>query len=254
MVQTRQPTIDHAMTSVEQEIDIVETEREAFDRFLSRVRNIQTTQPGVPESSNTEIAVLVSVGTVPSRGREAVRAAYRETVMAVPHYEREYGETLAENVAAELGATLARPLVTRQSLTPAIHTALVEAAEQGRDNRTDFLRSLRRERDSLQNVERELSDIDTRVVELDERISAASTSADRSNIDESLRILERRCSDLAASRQEIIHSRSVRTDSGVTEDSLVQYLYADMETVTPGLRDIASRLTDIRTQRERCPR
>jgi len=256
MVRTRQPTIDRATALVDEEIELVEREQEAFERFLARVRESGATGRGTVRREGTGgPAVLAAADSRPSERLRSIRAAYRETVMAVPHYEREYGDTLRESVAAELGETLAGHVADGQVLAPALSDALVKASERARDDRADFLRYLRRERESLREAASELNDIERRAVELGERVGAASTGAQLASADESLAALERRCTDLANRRQATIHDRGVGELSGVDGTSLVQYLYADdMETVAPVLSDVACCLDAIRHQRARCSR
>lgn len=254
MVRTRQPTIDRAMTIVGEEIEIVRREQRAFDRFLDRLSDVQVTDRNPVESADNGPTMLVTGTSEPSECLQTIQQAYRETVMAVPHYEREYGDTLEENVAAEFGETLAAHVANGQTIPPPLYDALVEASEQTRNDRRDFLRMLRRERDSLQETGTELNQIESRAVELDGHIAAASHSDTLASIDDELATLENRCTDLATRRQETVHGRSVKAFSGVDEVSLVQYLYANMETVTPALSDVADCLDVIYHQRERCLR
>jgi hypothetical protein len=254
MVRTRQPTIDRATALVDEEIELVEREREAFERFLARVRETEATGPGTAGGDgNGGPAALVGAESQPSERLRTVRTAYRETVMAVPHYEQEYGDTLRASVATELGETLAGHIADGHVLAPALSGALVEASERARDDRADFLRSLRRERDSLEETATELNDVERRAVELGERADTDSTSARLADVHESLAALERRCADLADRRQSTIHGRTAGQLSGVDETSLVRYLYGDrMGTVTPALSDIASCLDVIRHQQTQC--
>ncbi len=266
MVRTTQPTIERARGRVETEIELVERERKAFRRFVARLHDMggERPTPGEmdterPSAGETSAGGGPAVATVreptPSEGLRAVRAAYRETVMAVPHYDREYGDTLAESMAAELGETLAGHVVDGQVLTPRLYEAVRAASERARDDRSDFLRHLGQERESLCEVAAELNDIESRLVELETRIDQAPTSAQLSRVDDALAALEERCTDLANRRQATIHGRSVRKISGVEGVSLLQYLYADrLATVTPALSDLADCLDAVRHQRTRCLR
>lgn len=253
MVRTTQPTIERARERVAEEIELVERERAAFERFVARLHEMdgERTTAGITGGGGPT-AVTVREAR-PSEGMRAVRTAYRETVMAVTHYDREYGDTLAESVAAELGETLAGHVVDGQVLTPTLQGALRAAGERARDDRREFLGHLREERDSLCAVATELNEIESRLVELAARVDEAPTSARLGEVDDALVALEERCTDLANSRQRTIHGRSVRKISGIDGASLVQYLYADrLETVTPALSDVAARLDAIRHQRTRC--
>jgi hypothetical protein len=255
MVQIRQPTIDRALSLVDEEIDLVETERKAFERFLARLRDVQSTglNGGSPATGGGPTALLAGETTAADELHQ-IQRAYRETVMAVPHYEREYGDTLRESLTEELGGTLASHVVDGQVLTPGIHDALVGVTEQVRDDRDGFLRQLRRERESLRTVAEQLNDVEARLMELDDRIAATTRSTRLAALDETLERLERRCADLAARRQEQIHDRRAGQLSGVDAASLAGYLYSDLGTDTPALADIASRLDAVRTHRTRCLR
>jgi hypothetical protein len=255
MVQIRQPTIDRALSLVEEEIGLVETEREAFERFLGRLRDVQSggVEGASPATGGGPTALQAGEAT-PADELRQIRCAYRETVMAVPHYEDEYGDTLRESLAEELGATLASHVVDGQVLTPGIHDALVGVTEQVRDDRAGFLRQLRRERESLGTVAEELNEVEARLMELDDRIAATTRSTRLAALDETLERLERRCADLATRRQEQIHDSRAGQLSGVDAASLAGYLYGDMETDTPALTDIAARLDAVQKHRARCLR
>jgi hypothetical protein len=255
MVRTRQPTIDRALALVDEETALIETERKAFERFLARLRDVPATGlEGASQATGGGPTALTTGEATSSDALRRIRRAYRETVMAVPHYDREYGDTLRESLTEELGGTLASHVVDGLVLTPPIHDALVGAAEQVRDDRDSFLQQLRRERESLQTVADELNDVEAQLVELDERIEAATRSTRLAALDQRLESLERRCSELATRRQERIHNRRARELSGVDAVSLAGYLYGDLETDTPALADIASRLEAVRTHRTRCLR
>lgn len=256
MVRTTQPTIERARDRLEEEIELVDRELAAFRRFVARLHEMSGERP-TPGGTNAGggPALATVRESTPSEGLRAVRAAYRETVMAVAHYDREYGDTLAESLAAELGETLAGHVVDGRVLTPRLYEALRAASERARDDRGDFLRHLEQEQESLCEVATELNEIESRLVELEARIGRAPTSAHLGEVDDALGALEARCTDLANRRQATIHGRSVAKISGVEGASLVQYLYADrLATVTPALSDLADCLDAIRNQRTRCLR
>jgi hypothetical protein len=241
------------MARTDEERDIVRTERDAFESFLDRLRDIQADGWNASETTHGHTA-LTTVDKAPQTGFQEIRRAYRETVMGVAHYDREYGDTLRESLAAEVGEPLARRVADGQILMPAVHDALVEATRQTRDDRDEFLARLRRERESLRTIADELNDTEARVVELADRIDATDKSADLSRIDGTLRLLERRCTDLVSRRQQRVHNRGNRDLSGFASGSLSQYLYGDMETVTPAIADAGSCLETIRYERARCLR
>ncbi|WP_456264523.1 DUF7260 family protein, partial [Aeromonas schubertii] len=55
---------------------------------------------------------------LPTDGLNDVQQAYRETVMSIAHYDEEYDEPLAQNLAFEVGEELAAAIMTHSQLTP----------------------------------------------------------------------------------------------------------------------------------------
>jgi len=259
MTGTRQPHIERALEVVEAETELLRRERNAFERFLRRVEKVQVGaaagsggQPAGGSEAGPGRATLVT-GDAPDGLRE-VRTGYRETVMAVPHYDREYGESLAEHAVAELGETVAAQLVSGAAPAPVVKRAVVGAAGEARDSRRELVAVLERERDSLQGVSDGLGTVERRVYELGKEVSTATGSRELAAIDADLEAAEKRCRDLLNRRQELLHGRSTAAVSGVEVDSLVRYLYADLETYCPALTDIAACLESIQSHRTRCLR
>lgn len=76
---------------VERERAEVVAERDAFDDFLSRISDL--TPVGQTQPWDTTGTVVQSLGHTGGTRDDCRRAldAYRETVMAVPHYQDRYG-------------------------------------------------------------------------------------------------------------------------------------------------------------------
>ena len=260
MTGTRQPHVERALDVVEAETALLRRERNAFERFLRRVGKVQVgTTAGAagrtaPEGSGVAPAQSTLVTSDAPDGLRDVRTAYRETVMAVSHYDREYGESLAEHAAAELGEAVAAQLVSGAAPAPVVTRAVVGAAGEARDSRKELVAVLERERDSLRDVEGDLDEVEQSVYELGRRIPEATRSGELAAIDADLETAEQRCTDLLDRRQELLHGRSTAAVSGVEADSLVRYLYAGLETRCPALTDIAACLESIRAHRTQCLR
>ena len=73
---------------------------------------------------------------------DAVRGAYRETVMSVPHFEADYDESYTENVTEEFGPELATALVTGDRFDPFCRRTLLEAVGEGSTRREPHLDAL----------------------------------------------------------------------------------------------------------------
>jgi hypothetical protein len=109
MARTFQPHIREAKSVVGEELDIISSERDAFQRFLKRLDNIE------PQAGQTHHPLTPSadVSIVPSERTKSVndtvgkiRNAYSETVMAVPHYSTEYDDSIHRSMAVEFGAPI----------------------------------------------------------------------------------------------------------------------------------------------------
>jgi DNA-binding transcriptional MerR regulator len=256
MPATTQPRIERALEILDSETTLATDERAAFRRFRARLATIDPVAPATPSSVGSGGGTMTLGGgdPAPSEGIRAVRTAYRETVMATPHFEREYDESLRENVAAELGAEVAAQVADGARLTPVLYEALEQGSEQATLERTEFLRVLERERESLREIRDALDDCESEAHALSEAVTDAADSAELGRIDDRLAALERECADLAERRQACLHGRTVGSFSGVDADSLVDFLYEECETTCPGLAAITDCLSSIRAIRQRCLR
>lgn len=238
--------IEAALAIVAEEIDIVGAERRAFESFLDRLEDCEpATQPAGATGSLADSGVTSTlVGqSATSGGARQVPTAYRETVMAVPHYDSEYDDSLVESMRTEFGDDLASYVVSGTDLPPPVYDRLVAATERVIEDRDTFLSALQRERTSLEHVRDELTEI-RRLAGLDDG-TENGPDATPSRSDERVRDLESRCESLSVRRQERIHSRSVADISGVAEDSLTTYLYAELEATCPTLLSIAETITEL---------
>jgi hypothetical protein len=178
----------------------------------------------------------------PTSNLTAVRTAYRETVMDVPHYESEYGEPLEEHLASEIDVSLACQISRGTVLTGPVLAALRGAIEETLAKRADFLAELQRERESLESVVGRLRELERRTHEIRKHLKDGIHDSVAATLD----TLEERCAELARTRQQTIHGRSANAWSGIDEESLLWYLYGGLETKTPALRAIGSCLETVR--------
>ena len=252
MTATSQPHVERALEVVDAERTLLERERAAFERFLRRADRAQVAAASGPDLGPGQSTLVTSDS--PPDGLRELRAAYRETVMAVSHYDREYGESLATHAAAELGESVAAGLLSGAPPASVVKAAVTDAARDARGSRADLLAVLDRERDSLLAVAADLGDLEQSAYELGQRVTAAGRSDELSAIDADLADLERECTDLLQRRQDLLHNRSTAAISGVEDDSLLQYLYGGLETRCPALTDITACLDSIRSHRTRCLR
>ncbi|GAA5434294.1 hypothetical protein Hjap01_03785 [Haloarcula japonica] len=188
----------------------------------------------------------------PETSLRAVREAYHETVMSVPHFETEYNDSLEENMSLEFGPELGTQIATGTRLTPQLYEALLAASEGARDERGTLLPALERERESLQSAEKTLDDCERRGATLGANARQTTDPVRLDRIDDQLAEIEKDCKTAAMTRQQRLHSRSVAAFSGIDGTSLVQYLYNDCSVTCPALADIVACLDTIRRHRRHC--
>lgn len=262
MMRTSPDRTVSAMAVVAEELECGTAERDAFRRFRSRLATVEPsptlTAPPTAATRNgggSAASTLVATGEEPTDDAlRRVRSTYRETVMAVPHFEAEYDDTLRENMAVEFGADIAESIVGSRQLSPMHLEALATATDKAIGERSEYLRVLRREQRSLENIREALEGHHEEMTTVERAIDEASASGRLSALDNRLVALGREYADLAESRQRLLHGRSTAVISGIDETSLTAFLYGDREETCPALADVADCLATVRCQRQRCLR
>jgi hypothetical protein len=237
--------IDAACDAVADERASIRAEYEAFGAFERRVIDCSTvTVPSGPP--------IVADPRPTGQSLERVRTAYEETVMSVPHYESEYGDTLAESLAAEFGDDIAAALLGGTALTPAFRDAISAAATAARDERAAFLDVLDRESASLATAAANVDDLRADLDALDDGSLSDRSFDDLHDCWTRIRGLERRTDGIGRCRQETI--RNHRSDLPGVPTDLCEYLYADLAVSYPVLATVADIGDDLERARRRVER
>lgn len=198
-----------AESVLDQESEELDAERRAFEQFKTRVAAVETvsTASAVP-------ATRAPLHEKRSRAAERIRNAFRETVMAVEHYDDVYGESLIEHVAEELSTDIAAGLRRGAHLqfTHLYKRALLSAVDSAIDQREKFCTALGDERESLSWSRDELRAL------LEDLDGTRVPASDGGNFTDAL-------DEIACHRQETFAGRtaSPRTDG----HDLCAYLYTD---------------------------
>jgi len=217
-----------AIRRVDRERREVTTERDAFATFASRVESIPTQSVRVSPSPGP-----MTIADSPSGSDDALRKAYAETVMAVPHFDPVYGEAMGENLVAEFGGEFAQ-LFHDSGGVPfsATHKqALLQATQSRVKDRERFGEALDAERESLASSREKIEEM---LATLD------STSIPVWYADGFRGVIE----DVIAGRQRTIHTRPSQPHSDGHE--LCEYLYTTPAWTYPVLT-AAGRLLDVIT-------
>ena len=233
-------------------VETQRTRREAvaFDRFANRLQEVD---PVIPRATAARAgSVLVATGghTDSNRRIHEITATFRDTIMSVPHYDEEYGESLAEHMAIEFGEDLTIAVVETRQFTPQVKQGLYRAAVAARDRRLELLSVLEAESSALQTFERELTDLTTRVEALTEPLRSDQTYDELCETYRELNECTRACEALLHTRQ------TQRTDGHAANlpyaiDDLQEYLYERFEVTYPVLSDGLQLYRRITTARGR---
>lgn len=210
-------------------------ERDAFAAFSKQVADMEVSDASatVPASGGLVTATTASDGQL-----DRVRDAYRETVMAVDHFNEDYGETLEENLTAEFGESLALAVEDGDAFTPQLKAALLESSQEASRQRASFISTLDDEADALSEAAADLADIEA------ERASLAEPPLPSRSYETLVgdwhRVggLRDRSRSLATERQQQLQELSASLPPG--REALAEYLYEELSVAYPVLADATS--------------
>lgn len=248
---TPRANVRGALSAVRAECESVAAERNALARFADRLEELPTTQLRGTTVRGAGMGVASTSSRPTSDGMAAVEEAYRETVMAVDHYEQDYDEPFVTHLAAEFGEEIAGAIVANDQLTPQVKSALLTNAREGRRQRTQYLDAMEREREQLREANQQLA-----------RVADCCESLDGDRLRRRpFEDLQGRLEQLYAERDRLTESleeRQNRLHGGITfgwdrrdAESVYRYLYADLDVTYPVLADgtnLLERMKDVETR------
>lgn len=164
---TGSTAVHRALEYVDEERDAVADHGAALEAFARRVRAVPAVRP---DSTHTQQAATVTtmttvnqrqgaIPTTPSDRCVTVREAFAETVRPHSIADCEADESLVETIAAELSEDIAVALSTDVGWTPALKSAVLEAASTRRREVESLLETLQRERSTLATAIEEIDEI-----------------------------------------------------------------------------------------------
>lgn len=235
--------IPKAIEAVREERQRTEVERDAFERFAIEVRNLNAADTPALDRNEPLLrdhtpAVVDSTGTV--------RALYRETIMSIEHYEKEYDEPMYTNITAELGPDFETALSSNGTLNKPLQEALVRRGYSVAQARKDFFNRVNSEHQSLTDAKEQLGNVTETVEQMQSQEFGTRSPVNVENAVEELQAAERGCRSIIDSRQ----SEYVNTHK---EDGLSfrEYLYQQFEWAHPVIGDALDLVRDIRDAEER---
>ena len=219
-----------AESAIDAERTVVRAEREAFREFAATVQTLQVNRRHSTGATRIQHTKALS-DTAQMR---TVQDAYRTTVMAIPDYADQYGETLREHMATELGHDTAAAVVDGQQFTRPLKHAVVVQASIAAQQREAFLDMLDDEEASVRESAALLREAGSALERFDETELSQQSFAELASYEQELRQDIARCVRLLETRQCDIHRKNRAVS--LTEQSLLQeYLYRDLDTTFPAL-------------------
>jgi hypothetical protein len=225
----------------------IEDEIAAFAAFERAVGDIEPAADGDgPLAVHTRAAVSTQ-----SDGLEAVRSAYERTVMAVPHYGEDYGDTYEGSVAEEFGPSVAAAVLGGSSFTDRHKSVLLSAAAEARCGRESMRSLVEDEREAVETAAKELREVERELAEVAGPEVADASFGTLESLRERLLDLETRLERGVERRQETIAHLRRRTLEPVEATDYREFFYAALDVEYPVLSAYAGVLAQVgRRQRD----
>jgi hypothetical protein len=228
--------LDEALDAIETERAILTAEIGAFEEFLETVESL------TPTASTGHAIPAVRSQSGETDPFQSLRAAYESTVMSVPHYETEYGESFGENLRAEFGPDLATLLTAGRVFERCHKQAVVAATEECIDQRRHLLDAIDAERASVRRYREPVQSVIDAVEQFDNGTLATDSPELLDGYRKRIDVLESRCHDLVEQRQsEIVDDRRALSLS-ISGPDIPSYLYTDLPVTYPVIAPLTSAL------------
>lgn len=248
--------LDEAETALRRERRRTIDELEALRALEDRVRSIEPTNASGSGVRNRRLIDPRTArgATAVAAGLDRVRKAYESTVMSVPHYAEEYGDTYRRSLEEEFSPDLAAALTEGARFHDQCKRALLSAIEESVSARESLSTEVDAERESLDDATSALSAIATELDELSEipfrTESFGALDAYRNRLD----ALEERCETISNRRQATVFDRRRTGWLPADVTDIATYFYRDLETDYPVMSAVATLLERLRGLRLRIER
>lgn len=231
-----------AQSAVETECERLRMERDAFHDFAEEVQQMAAS----PTSSGSNPALVMKLN-VDGNQLESVKNCYRETVMAVPHYDEEFGESLRKNLAEEFDQDIATAVMDGQHFSPQLKYQLVKHARLAALQRDKLLDDVLEERNSLTDAYTKLRKTNDSLDRIAESRVALQSFSELITRDEELRSDIAHCEQLLIDRQQELHQQLKW--AAWPNQLLQKHLYNQLETTFPLLDAALSQIRQLQNQR-----
>lgn len=239
-------SIEKAETCCSEERRRLIDEQNAFSEFCRRIRSTTPTA-GENISNYSEYGVVGARTTrfnTQSQGLDKIEQAYRETVMSVPHFDDDYGDSFMENIEAELGSQITTVLDGgNHTLTAQLQQSLVLQTKQAIERRRNLVSMLDAELSELKDAKIRLKHLEKQREQLNTALHSTVEHHEQNVESENLKAyaeqwseyeeLKDQCEELLMDRQATIQNQSPQASDRF--DVFYEYLYEPMQTDYPVL-------------------
>lgn len=218
---------EEAFDVIESERAILTTEIEAFEEFLDVVESVTPTSTagsGLPPVQSQ------TAGTDPF---QTIRDGYESSVMAVPHYEAEYGESFETNARTEFGPDIATLLTTGRVFEAHHKQAVIVATEESIEQRRHLLEAIDEEQASLERFRDPVQSVIDAIRSFDGGTLASDSPKLLDGYRRRIDVLESRCHDLVDGRQSEIVGDRRALSLPISGPDLPSYLYTELPVTYP---------------------
>jgi len=243
-----------AIATVETERDRTATERDAFAMFISCISDLDISSGDLnrdhaPQAPTQTLVTPENSGHVESQ-LARVRDAYRDTVMSVPHYDEDYGDSLPESLGGEFGPEIATAVLTTNQFTLHLRNRLIDGTYHTRESRRALLQGLNHELSALETADENLTRLGA---DLNEVLSTQSfhswSNQDLADVRDRLHARQQECDQLAVDRQDTLQKQRIPGTHHIDHE-FMQYLYESLPVTYPVLTDITSLVETLRTAQQ----
>lgn len=223
--------LESAQETVRRECQQIERECLAFQRFRQRVHDFETATPQIgPLSVGMHQGFTCSQRSV----RDRVEPWYRETVMAVDHYDDVYEDSFTTSFSAEFGTDVLHMISDASTFSSGIEGRLLNVAQQCIDSRQRFVDMLEDESATLSDAESNVRKIQHTIDKIDDEDGRCLSTAHVTSRFEALQSLNDECEEWLQRRQDQIRGRRFDRSSGASGGTdLCSYLYESLNVNHP---------------------
>lgn len=223
--------MEAALDCIRRERDEVECECRAMQRFRQRIQRLDTHTPQIEQPTfGTQQRLSPSRRLV----RDRIESCYRETVMAVNHYDDVYGDSFEESVSIEFGTEIARQISEATSFSPIFQQHLLDATQRCITNRRIYVETLQDERTALKDAQSTVRKIRQMVLKINDEQLQCLSGTQLTTQYETLHSMRQECEGWLQSRQQQLHARlSKESPVADANTGLCPYLYASLDVTYP---------------------